>query len=133
MAHHARGGAGGSVASVDWYTVGGTVVGIVVGGIITYLVSRHYYVRAARSLEQETDRLHRHTTLILRGLEEAELVEYRRDEQGEIERVIIKARASMGSSSSVSARATVRRHENDAPQQPQAAPQRPWWRRVFRT
>jgi hypothetical protein len=53
----------------------------------------------------------------MRGLEEAAqegLLEYHRDEQGEIDGIKIKAQARMGASSSVSARATVRK-ENDDP------------------
>ena len=62
---------------MDWW-------GILIGGVITLLVSLVFYVPAARSLKRETARLRRHTTLILRGLEEAGLVEYHRDERGDI-------------------------------------------------
>ncbi len=95
------------MASVDW-------PGILIGGAITFLVSLIFYVPAARSLKRETTKLQRHTEMILRGLEEAGLVEYRRDAQGEIVGIEIKVRAFVGGSSSVSATPTVR-DANEAP------------------
>jgi hypothetical protein len=75
----------------------GNFAGVVAGGLISGMVARFYYRRAgeelkreAGALRRETARLRRHTTLILRGLEEAGLVEYNRDEQGEIVSMVIK-------------------------------------------
>lgn len=35
----------------------GTVAGILIGGVITFLVSRHYYQRASKELQGETEKL----------------------------------------------------------------------------
>ena len=83
------------MASVDW-------LGILIGGAITFVVSLAFYVPAARSLKRETASLQRHTTMILRGLEEAGLVECRRNAEGEIEGIVIKGRAALGGSGSLS-------------------------------
>jgi hypothetical protein len=101
---------------VDWAGIFiGAVIGNLIGGAITYLVSRFFYVRAAKGLERETAKLRQDARLIQRGLEEGLDIKYRRNEQtGEIESIIIEARASMGVSTSFSARSTVRRHEDDA-------------------
>jgi len=59
------------------------------GTTLSLLVSRYYSKRdaaelrgVADALRKEIDRLRDHTTLILRGLYEAGLVDYRLDEQG---------------------------------------------------
>jgi hypothetical protein len=101
-----------------------TLVALVAGGVITFLVARHYYEKAssdlkdeAAALRKETARLKRHTTLILRGLEDAGLVEYTQDEQtGEIIAIKIKASASANTGSSASATPTVER--GDPPTDP---------------
>jgi hypothetical protein len=106
--HSGPGGGGCSVSSVDW-------PGILIGGAITFLVSLIFYVPAARSLKRETARLQRHTTMILRGLEEGGLIELSRNEQGEIEALVIKASASMRISTGMSADATVVRDADEEP------------------
>jgi hypothetical protein len=86
--------------SVDW-------PGIVIGGLITVLVSLVFYVPSARGLRRESERLRRRTDLIMRGLEDAGLVEYRRDENGEVEGVVVKGSALMSGSGSLGAAPTV--------------------------
>jgi hypothetical protein len=75
---------------VDW-------LGILIGGGITFVVSLIFYVPSAVSLKREAASLRQHTTLILRGLEEAGkagAVEYTRNEQGEIVGIAFKRTAS---------------------------------------
>lgn len=92
--------------SVDW-------AGVLIGGGITLIVSLIFYIPSAISLKRETAKLRRHTTLILRGLEEAGLVEYNRDGQtGEIIGMVIKISAASSGVGSASATPTVGR---DAP------------------
>jgi hypothetical protein len=99
--------------SVDWPSI----LSILIGGTITFLASWIFYVRAARDLRQETARLQRHTTLILRGLEEAGLVEYNRDEQGEITGIVIKLSGVVGGVGGMSGTLTVGdEDDNDAHQ-----------------
>jgi hypothetical protein len=51
----------------------GTVVGAVLSGVITFLVSRHYYMRAAKEL-----------SILALGLEEIPSVEYARGRSGNL-------------------------------------------------
>ena len=67
-------------------------------------------------MRREAVGLKRQTTLIMRGLEEAAkegLVEYHRNEQGEIDGITFKGQAHMGGSGSLHANPTVP-NENDA-------------------
>jgi hypothetical protein len=82
--------------SVDW-------PGIIIGGLITVLVSLIFYVPSAGGLRRESERLRHRTDLIMRGLEDAGLVEYRRDENGEVEGLVVKAQALMSGSGSMGA------------------------------
>ena len=73
------------------YSVWLTTVSLLLGGGISGLLSWYFYKRAGDELRNESAKLRRHTTLILRGLEEAGLVEYNRDDQtGEITGMVIK-------------------------------------------
>jgi len=96
---------------VDWLS-------IVIGGVITLFVSLMFYVPSAISLKRESARLRDHTTLILRGLEEAGLVEYNRDDQGEIIGVAFKRQIpdAVSTSDATMAREVHRREaDTDAP------------------
>jgi hypothetical protein len=98
---------------VDWTGILiGAAIGNLIGGIITYLVSRHYYVRPASSLRREAEELKQQTQLIMRGLQEGLDIELNQDEQGNIIGVGIKLRAHIDGSSDVSG--TVR-DANEAP------------------
>jgi hypothetical protein len=58
----------------------GNALAVLVGGLITWLASRHYYVEAGKDLRREADEL-RHLT-VLRGLEEGKVVEFTNDTAG---------------------------------------------------
>tara|TARA_R110002074_G_scaffold365015_1_gene538628 strand:- start:13 stop:288 length:276 start_codon:yes stop_codon:yes gene_type:complete len=60
------------------------LVGIIVGGIITFSVSKNYYERASADLMEETARLRKLNTLALKALEEGGLVRFNRNSSGEI-------------------------------------------------
>jgi len=47
------------------------------------MITDHYGKQGSQELRQEAEKLRRLITLILRGLEEAGLVEYNQDERGE--------------------------------------------------
>jgi hypothetical protein len=61
-----------------------TLLSVVLGGLITLLVSRRYYKRAAKELKQESAELRRLTTLVLSAMEHSGLVSLARDEAGRI-------------------------------------------------
>lgn len=54
-------------------------VSVLVGAVITFFVSRHYYKRAGDDLRLEAQSLHKQTQLILVSLEQAGLVVLTRD------------------------------------------------------
>lgn len=71
------------------------IVAVIIGGIITGIFSKYYYTRASKDLNQEASKLIKLDNLILRSLEEAGLVEYTRDEQGNIKSLVIKLSGSI--------------------------------------
>jgi len=80
------------------------LVGIVVGGLITWWAARYYYEKASRDLAAEANELKRLNTLILQGLESAGLgVEYSRDDEGNIRGMVIKASANLQAGATLSA------------------------------
>ena len=94
---------------MDWLGILiGAAIGNLIGGFITYLVSRHYYERAARGLQQEAEELKQQTQLILRALREGLDIDVTQDAQGNIIGVGVKLRAHIGGSSDVSATPTER-------------------------
>ncbi len=50
-------------------TIVGTVVGIIVGGVITWCVSQKYYVKSSKELKDEAERLRSVVDLIHRRLD----------------------------------------------------------------
>ena len=79
------------------------ILGTLVGSIVTWLASSHFYRRAAQDLIVETEALRKHTQLILRSLEEAGFVELARDQEGHIAGIVFDASGSSGSQSSETA------------------------------
>jgi len=79
---------------------------IILGGIITIVVSRYYYKRASEELTREAKSLHKNTILILRGLKENGIIDYTEDEYGNPRGLIVKLKTSIGGSVSTSASAT---------------------------
>jgi len=69
---------------MDWANILSSLIGTVIGGIITWLVSKRYYQRASEDLKNETKELRRLITLTLDGLEIGGLVEIARDGKGNI-------------------------------------------------
>jgi hypothetical protein len=72
-----------------------TLAATVVGGLITFLASRHYYVKASKDLEGAAARLQTLTTLIIRGMEEARLATFTRDGSGNPIGLVIEMSAVM--------------------------------------
>ena len=114
------------VLGVVWLPRDGglTLLGVLIGGAISAAFSWYYYQRAsndlkdeAKELREESEKLRRHTTLILRGLEEsgkAGKVEYNRNDQGDIIGIAFKRTASSAVNVTDSAGASI---NPDAPRQ----------------
>lgn len=88
------------------------IVAVIIGGIITGLVSKYYYSRASKDLNKEASKLIKLDTLMLRSLEEAGLVEYTRDEQGNIKGLIIKVSGSINIKSDAHGNLTIKPKDN---------------------
>jgi len=123
---------GRRVMSAFWYTVAGTLVGMVFGGAITALVSWYFYERAGDELRQVAAELDDTFDTMLRILEHYRVIdEVRRDEQDKpIKPQIIRIKIPPLDESDVYP------PEDDESAGlggtgPQDGAQRPWWRRVF--
>jgi hypothetical protein len=100
----------------------GILAGIIAGSLVSIAASQYYSKQASRELRSEAATLRRETaklreeaakqkdtTLIMRGLEEAGLVEYVQNENGKRIGVTIKGSAAMGGQGSMLADATVKK------------------------
>jgi hypothetical protein len=61
-----------------------TFVSLSIGGIITWFVSRRYYIRTALDLENETKKIRNLLRITLQALENSGTVKLRRDDSGQI-------------------------------------------------
>lgn len=59
-----------------------TAIGVVIGGVLTWLVSRWYYKQAGDELRAEAQELQRLTTLILHALHHAGVAQVNWDARG---------------------------------------------------
>ncbi len=99
---------------MDWFQAHQVDLLLAVGGIfITLIVALVLHIRSSRQLENSVKKLMGQNTLVLRGLEEAGLVEYNRDEDGNIIGLILHFSASLTGSSSAEARLTVVPNNDD--------------------
>jgi hypothetical protein len=92
----------------------GTIVGVIVGGLITWLVSRYFYKRAGDELRIEADRIRKLSNLICRALEQAELAEFKSDKDGGISSLYVNLKAVGGGKSGGSATLTVDKKADDS-------------------
>ena len=88
-------------------TIVTTLVAILVGAIITWCVGRHYYQQAGKELSEEAAELRRLTTLVLRSMENAGLVELSRDTSGKIVGIVIRAELKINVTTNASAKGEV--------------------------
>lgn len=62
----------------------GSLIGTIIGGIITFFVSRYYYMKSSVDLMQEASKLRNLIRIILESLESAKMVQLHRDKSGQI-------------------------------------------------
>ena len=60
------------------------IVSIAIGALLTWLVARLYYIRAAIDLESETKKIRNLLRIALQALEDAKMVKLNRDSSGHI-------------------------------------------------
>lgn len=76
---------------IDWSSFVSTLVGIAVGAVITYFVSRHFARQGSEELRQEAGRLRRVANLTALGLKDAGLVDAEFNEHGDVRSVGIES------------------------------------------
>lgn len=74
--------------------VGITIGSVIVGGLVTFFCSKHYYEKASKELRIEAEKLCRLNNLILRVMENAGLATLTRDAQGNITNFVVNVNAS---------------------------------------
>jgi hypothetical protein len=84
-------------------------VGIISGGIITFLVSRHYYVRAGDDLRKEASELKKQIKWLLLGMEKMGWAKLNRDQEGNIMGYVFEYVVTGGSKSSGSVDVEIKR------------------------
>jgi len=87
------------------------VIGLIIGGGITWYCSYRYYKRAGDELRHEAKELKRLADLTLHALENAELVKLKRNDKGVIEGLLISLSGPISAKSSLSGTATVKKNE----------------------
>ena len=91
-----------------------SIVGVILGGIITWLVAKRYYMRATQDLKGEASELRRLSELILRGMENAGWVKLNRDKEDKITGFIFELSTKVNAKLKTSAvDLTVRNERND--------------------
>lgn len=79
---------------------------VVLGGLITWRVSKTYYVKAGFELREEAEKLRKRIDMVLKSLEVAGLVTLKRDSDGQVLDFAISLAASAHASARVEATLT---------------------------
>ena len=83
-----------------------TIVAVFIGGIITWYVSKKFYIRAGKDLKGEVSKLERLSNMILRVMEDEEWVELNTDKQGNIKGFVRKLSGSSKAKSELKGKLT---------------------------
>lgn len=84
-----------------------TLVGMLIGGVITWLVSYCYYEKAGDDLKTETKKLRKLNTFMLNVMERNKWGKFNRDEWGEIVGEFVPLSGSVSGRSDLKATLTV--------------------------
>ena len=84
-----------------------TLVGILIGALITWGVTHVYYKKAGDELKNEAKKLREMNTLMSRALENASIAEFNRDSEQNPTGLVIKLSGSVKSTSSALGELTV--------------------------
>ncbi len=142
-------------------TLASTLVGVLAGGVITWICARVYYERSSQELKQEARRLRSHLKILLFGLHDAGVIDLSWDPRTDLPVAIrlqnLRLPGMVGNPSvevTSHARSTPSGsdHQQGAPETVEEGPEgaeprsgaggaqegvqrpqeRPWWRRMFR-
>jgi len=72
-----------------------STIGLIVGGLITFFVTNRHYERAHRELKDEVIRLRHLNIRLLWSMEEAGLIKWNRDSQGNIIGLDIRSNSAL--------------------------------------
>jgi hypothetical protein len=113
---------------VDLTTLLEIAIGAFVGTLSGWAITHYYARRSSRELRREAESLRRLTILILRGLEEADLVEFSRDEEGNFVGIAFKRRLldAIGVADEVKVTLGPKTQDSPAPEE-----RRGFWGRLF--
>lgn len=78
-----------------------TVLGAFLGAFASWAITYRYHKLASQDLSEEAKKLRKLNTLIIKGLEEAELAEFNRDLNGEPTGLVIKLAGRVEAKSSM--------------------------------
>jgi len=99
---------------MNLYNIISVLIGVLSGGVITWLVSRFYYTKAGDELKQEAAKLmqeaielDRLTNLVLHGLENADIVELVKDASGKPTGIVIKGSSTFAGEGRISSKGEV--------------------------
>ncbi|MBX9905502.1 MAG: hypothetical protein K2Y31_14205 [Burkholderiales bacterium] len=84
-------------------TIVGIAVGAVVGGLIGWVTSHAYYLKALDDARADAKERQREHELTLRGIESIGTIKYDRDAKGKISGVVIELQAHAAASASATA------------------------------
>ena len=76
-------------------------LGVLVGALVTWLVARCYYVKASNDLRTTAEELRHLNEMILSALEQANLVEINRNENGKPVGLVLKLSGTVSAKSEV--------------------------------
>ena len=69
------------------------IIGLIIGGMITFFIANYYYGRARKGLKNEVTKLRELNIRILWKMEQEGLIEWSRDSQGNIVGLDIKSKS----------------------------------------
>jgi hypothetical protein len=84
------------------------LLAVFVGGIITWLVARYYYICASQDLKNEASELKRLNDLMLNSMEHAGWIELNRDDQGNVRGFVIKLSGTINAKSEMHGNLTIK-------------------------
>lgn len=80
-----------------------SIVAILAGAMITFIVAKNYYERASTDLIDEAEKLRKLNILMLRALEEGGVAKFNRDANGEIIGLVLNGKVTFSVGSRMSA------------------------------